>query len=303
MPDTVWLNGRFLSRDEAKVSAFDAGVQHGVGLFETMLATQGRIFRLERHMARIDRSARELGLTEKLHTAALAEAAELAVEESDLGTGDRRARVRLTITGGDLNMLTSGGSAGKGPSDPTILISVTPATEYPPALVERGIHVLVAQPKTNPFDPCAGHKTLNYWWRLRALQTAGSQGASEALVLQVTNHISGGCVSNLFALKDGVLITPIAHGEESKGAIPSPVLPGVTRGAILEFADAMKMPIERRMMTIADVLDADEVFLTNSSWGILPVVKVESKEIARGFPGSVTRSLREKWLEAVRDEP
>lgn len=300
MPDTVWLNGRFLTRDDAMVSAFDAGMQHGVGLFETMLATQGRIFRVERHMARIDRSARELGLTEKLHTSALAEAAEAAVEKSELSAGEKRARVRLTITGGDLNML---GGAGRGPSDPTILISVTPATEYPPALVERGIHIMVAQPKTNPFDPTAGHKSLNYWWRLRALQTAGSQGASEALVLQVTNHISGGCVSNLFAFKDGTLVTPIAHGEEVKGAIPSPVLSGVTRGAILEFADAMKLPIDRRMMTITDVLDADEVFLTNSSWGVLPVVKVEAKEIGRGFPGSVTKSLREAWLTAVRDEP
>lgn len=300
MPDTVWLNGRFLSREEAKVSAFDAGMQHGVGLFETMLAAQGRIFRIERHMARIDRSARELGLTEKLHTSALAEAAESAVEHSELGVGDARARVRLTITGGDLNMLAGG---GKGPSDPTILISVTPATEYPPALVERGIHVLIAQPKTNPFDPTAGHKTLNYWWRLRALQTAGAQGASEALVLQVTNHISGGCVSNLFAVKGDTLITPIAHGEEAKGAIPSPVLPGVTRGAIMEFAAVQKLEVDRRMMTIADVLDADEVFLTNSSWGVLPVVKVEAKEIASGVPGAVTKSLREAWLSAVRDEP
>jgi branched-subunit amino acid aminotransferase/4-amino-4-deoxychorismate lyase len=265
-----------------------------------MLATQGRIFRIERHMARIDRSARELGLTEKLHTSALAEAAETAVEQSELAVGDRRARVRLTITGGDLNMLAG---AGRGPSDPTILISVTPATEYPPALVERGIHVLLAQPKTNPFDPTAGHKTLNYWWRLRVLQTAGAQGASEALVLQVTNHISGGCVSNLFAVKDGTLITPIAHGEEVQGAIPSPVLPGVTRSAILEFAGAMKLPIDRRMMTIADVLDADEVFLTNSSWGVLPVVKVEAKEIGNGVPGGTTKELREAWLMAVRDEP
>lgn len=300
MPDTVWLNGRFLSRDEAKVSAFDAGLQHGVGVFETMLAAQGRIFRIERHMARIDRSARELGLTEKLHTAALAEAAESAVEKSELAAGDKRARVRLTITGGDLNMLAGG---GKGPSDPTILVSVTPATDYPAALIERGIHVLVAQPKVNPFDPTAGHKTLNYWWRLRALQTAGAQGASEALVLQVTNHICGGCVSNLFAVKDGMLITPIAHGEEAKGAIPSPVLPGVTRGAILEFAAQQKLGVERRMMTIADVLDADEVFLTNSSWGVLPVVKIEAKEIGNGVPGGVTKTMREAWLTAVRDEP
>lgn len=302
MPELVWLNGRFTSHEDARVSAFDAGVQHAVGLFETMLAARGRVFRIERHMARLAASAAALGLSDSLRPAMLAEAVDLVVQRSGLAEGEGRARVRLTITGGDLNMLPSGGAGPGAPSDPTILIVATPATAYPPELVERGVTVRIADARSNPFDPGAGHKTLNYWWRLRELQSAGRAGASEAIVLQVSNHITGGCVSNLLAAKDGVLVTPIAQGEEVAGAIPSPVLSGVTRGAVLEFAAEMGLSAERRMMTVADVLDADEVFLTNSSWGVLPVVKVEGKTIGVGAPGELTRRLRDRWQEAIRDE-
>jgi len=303
MPELVWLNGRFMSREDATVSVFDAGLQHAVGLFETMLGAQGRVFRIERHMARLAASAAALGLSESLRPAMLAEAVDSVVQRSGLAEGQGRARVRLTITGGALNMLPSAAASGQAGSDPTILIVATPATAYPQELIDRGVSVRIADARANPFEPGAGHKTLNYWWRLRELQQAGRAGASEAIVLQVSNHVAGGCVSNLMAAKDGVLLTPIAQGEEVAGAIPSPVLPGVTRGAILEFAAELRINAERRMMTIADVLDADEVFLTNSSWGVLPVVKVEGKRIGSGEPGGMTRRLRERWLEAVRDEP
>lgn len=305
MPETVWLNGQFLERDAARVSAFDAGLVHGVGLFETMLAcplgTGGpRVFRIDRHLARLERSARALGLTDSLKPRALAELIEHVVERSGLGRGDTRARVRLTITGGDLNLLAS---TGRGPTDPTVLIVVQPATPYPAEMFERGVSIVIAQAKANPLDPFAGHKTINYWWRLRELQAAAGQQAGEALFLQVTNHVAGGAVSNLFAVSDGALHTPIAQGEEESGMLPSPVLPGITRGAIIDAASALGFGCGRRLLSISDVLDADELFLTNSSWGVLPVVRVEGRAIGQEVPGPLTRRLREKWLEMIRDEP
>ncbi|MEM8834318.1 MAG: aminotransferase class IV [Planctomycetota bacterium] len=299
MSELVWINGKMLPRDEARVSAFDAAFQHGVGLFETMLATSGRVFRLDRHLARLEASARTLGLTERLSTSALAEAVEHVTKESGLAEGEGRARVRLTLTGGDLNMLAR---EQRGPSDPTIVIQVTHATRYPDEMMERGVSCVVADAKANPLDPFAAHKTLNYWWRLRELQNASAKGAGEALVLQVTNHVCGGSVSSIFCVQDGTLRVPIARGEEVDGGVPSPVLPGVTRDAIIEFADAMGVGCERTMLTVADVLDADEVFVTNASWGVLPVVKMEAKAIADGAPGALTKDLRQKWLDAIRDE-
>jgi branched-subunit amino acid aminotransferase/4-amino-4-deoxychorismate lyase len=311
MPDTVWVNGRFVTREEARVSAFDAGVLHGVGLFETMLATplagdesatRGRVFRIHRHMERLERSARTLGLTDALKVRALQELVEHVVERSEI-TKTGPARARLTITGGDLNLLSS---TGQGPTDPTVIISVQPATNYPPEMFDRGVRGAIASARANPLGPDEGHKTLNYWWRLRELRAASAKGCAEAIVLQVTNHLCGGTVSNLFIVNGGSLLTPTARGEEERLGgehLPCPVLPGITREAIIEAASQAAIGCEKRLVTIDDVLDADEVFLTNSSWGVLPVIAVEAKPIGPGKPGPITRRLRERWKEMVSGEP
>ena len=297
----VFLDGEFVEGDDARVSAFDAGFQHGVGLFETMHATLGAdgsgIFGLGRHMARLVESARELGLSDSLRGDALGEAVVETLRRSDLSAGSR-ARVRLTVTGGDLNLLRSGGAPDH---RPTVLIQCQPATEYPEAMFERGITATIADLRVNPLDPTQGHKTLAYWPRLRELQSAARRGAGEAIVFQVSNHVAGGCVSNLFVVLDGMLHTPIARGEEGevatgKAALPSPVLPGITRSWVLAESG---LACVRRMLTIDDVLDADEVFLTNSSWGVLPVVRVEKEAVGGGSPGSVARELRRSWLDAT----
>ena len=294
----VWLNGEFVDRGDAQVSAFDAGLQHGIGLFETMLAVGGGVFRLDAHMARMAESARVLGLSEKLRGKALGDAIKACVERAGLD----RARIRATVTGGDLNMLAD--RAGGGVADPTVLIEVKRATEYPEAMFTRGVGVVIADWRANPLDPFEGHKTLRYWPRLRELQVAASKQAAEAIVLQVSNHVASGCVSSVFAVKDGQLITPIARGEEeSTGAqIPSPVLPGVTRAVILEWAESIGMPVVKKMCAVAELLDADEVFLTNSSWGVLPVVRIESGVVGSGEIGAVTGEARAHWLDAMARE-
>jgi len=326
----LWLNGQFVERDSATISVFDAGVQHGVGLFETMLARHGRVFRAAEHMRRLIGSARDLLLTDRLRADPLIEAIEHTLARNTL----QDARVRLTITGGDLNVLqsrprnaphqNSGGDNGErkqgaGPErsrgvDPTILIVAQPPTEYPETFFTQGVRVTIADGRENPLSAMAGHKTLNYWPRIRALQEAAVRQAGEALWFSVSNHLCGGCVSNVFLVKGGNLLTPIARGEEEhiggrEGAggaraaiLPAPVLPGVTREAVIQCAQGMGTAVTKRMLTIDDVLGADEVFLTNSSWGVLPVVGVEKETIAGGEVGEVTKSLREAWLATVERE-
>lgn len=307
---TVFLNGEFLSRDDARVSAFDAGFQHGVGLFETMLARTDppHIFHLHEHLARLAESARSLRLTETLRTHALAEACERTLDHAAEEIEAPRLRLRLTLTGGDLNLLDRGAGAS---AQPTILIVAQPATPYPPAMMDKGVQVIVADLKLNPLDPLSGHKTLSYWSRLRELQRAGAARAAEALVLQISNHLAGGCVSNVFLVRHGRLQTPIARGEEleiagdaAKGpaVMPSPVLPGITRRWVMDWATAMDIAVERRMLSINDVLEADEMFLTNSSWGVLPVVQLETHQISGGAPGSVGRAAVNAWRELIGDE-
>lgn len=330
MATSVFLNGKFFGGEvgglggggppisEARVSAYDAGIQHGVGLFETMLGGVLRrgvegarshgeevetwILRLDEHMERLAASARVLGLSDQLRTGALGEAALETVRRSGL----ERARVRLTVTGGDLSLLP-GGPGGGGPADPTVLIVAQPATEYPEAMFERGVTVTLADARANPLNPCEGHKTLNYWWRLRELRTAAARGAGEALVLGVTNHLCGGCVSNLLLVKGDVLRTPIGRGEEEEvagkqaKALPSPVLPGITRAWAIEKAERMGLSVKRQMLSVQDVLDADEAMLTNSSWGVLPLVRVEANQVGAGKPGCVAKDLRDAWREGMPD--
>ncbi len=288
MPDTVWINGEFVAHAEARVSAFDAGFQHGVGLFETMLAVDGAPLDVARHIERLIGSAAQLGLSESLRVGPLIEAVKVVAQKSELP----RARLRLTVTGGDLNMLAS---TGQSSTDPTILIVATRATEYPREMLEKGVRVTIADTRVNPLDPFAGHKTLNYWLRLRALQEASAKGAGEAVFFQVTNHIAGGAVSNLFIVKEGALHTPIARGEEEAGAIASPVLPGITRQRICELADPLGVGLRTGLLSIDDLLGADEAFLTNSSWGVLPIVQVEAERVGEGSPGEITRRLQERW--------
>lgn len=293
MPTTVFLNGAFFEPGAARVSAFDAGLQHAVGLFETLAAGNrgGEAWaeRLPEHVDRLCASARELGMSDDLRRDALIDAVLLTVKRSDLA----RARVRLTVTAGDMSAAPrpAPGTTPPPTHSPTVMILAQPATDYPEAMFERGVRASIADARANPFNPTEGHKTLNYWWRLRELHRASAKGAAESLVFQITNHLAGGCVSNAFVVKGGALFTPFARGDEGT-TLPSPVLPGVTRAAVLATAAELGIEARRRMVTIDDVLGAEEVFLTNSSWGVLPVVAVERETIADGKPGPVAARLR-----------
>lgn len=336
----IFLNGRFIDDAEhARVSAFDAGFQHAVGLFETMLGGVGPggecwALDLDEHMARLCGSAVELGLSRSLNAVALQQAVLATIERSALPL----ARVRLTITAGDLNLLSRAAAQAAlkesqpapAETDPTLIIVAQPATRYPREMFERGVTVRVADARANPLNPLEGHKTLNYWWRLRELQSAAAVGAAEAIVLGVTNHVCSGCVSNVLVVKDNRIVTPIARGEEglgtqgappplagdsgadpsdpshspqspstASGYLASPVLPGVVRAWALRQMELAGHAVRREMIGLSDLLEADEVLLTNSSWGVLPVIAVESRLIGTGAPGPVGGMLRSRWSELV----
>lgn len=294
----VWLNGKFVPAQDAKVSLFDSGFQHGVGIFTSMCAKHGRVFRVMSHLERLKTSAIELGALEVLRIEPLADAVELTLVENNM----TEARVRITVTAGDLKMLKSLGVATESVrNDPTIAIVVQPPTPYPAELFERGVRVRVADAKLNPHDPFAGHKTLWYWPRLAELQLAAAAGCSEAIFFTSNNRVACGAVSNIFIVRNGSLRTPRARGESS-GDLQAPVLPGVTRRALMECAEERGITVERADLTVDDVLGADEIFLTNSSWGVLPVVGVEKKTIGTGVPGELTQALRQDYLELVEAE-
>lgn len=292
----IFLNGRMVRCDTAKVSVHDAGLQHAVGLFETMAARHGRVFRLKQHIDRLRGSAEALGLATAPSAKKLTEAVKKTLRRNKLES----ARVRLTVTAGPISLLKGEGEPA--PPKPTIMVIASEPTIYDPAYFERGVTVIIAGPLANPFDPMAGHKTLSYWSNLRTLRRAAAAGAGEAIRLNITNHLAAACISNVFLVKDGQLLTPFARGEEVEGALPAPVLPGITRAAVIDLAEQESIPVIRRMLTVEDLLGADEVFLTNSGWHVLPVTKVEKATIGDGKVGPMTGLLRKALLDAVEQE-
>ncbi|MEO0474649.1 MAG: aminotransferase class IV [Planctomycetota bacterium] len=294
----TYLNGQMLDESQALVSAQDAGFQHAVGLFETMFAHNGSVFRLDRHLARLKRSAAELGLAAEMDTAPLADAVKQTLAENQL----EQARLRLTVTAGTLSMLRSEDGESAMQIRQTVCVQAQEPTAFAPGYFDQGVRVRLYGQGANPFDITAGHKTLNYWARLRSLRQAAAGDCAEAIWLSVTNHLASGAVSNLFLIKDGELYTPIARGEEKPEALPAPVLPGITREAVVELAESQGITVHKQMLSVEDLLEADEVFLTNSNWKVLPVVAVEQKTIADGKVGSITQSLREAVLALVESE-
>jgi branched-chain amino acid aminotransferase len=161
----------------------------------------------------------------------------------------------------------------------------------------------------------AGHKTLNYWPRIHALQMAGMVGTSEALWLDPAANLTCGCVSNVFIVRDGKLITPAARGEEPEDSGPSPVRPGITRGVAIECAEAAGIECERKSISVDELLASEEVFLTNSSWQLLPVKglriqvrgedgapAMQSHAIGEGEVGPISTKLRHDLLELIDQE-
>ena len=278
MSEKVYLNGELVSVSAARVSVSSPALQHGVGLFETLRAYDGRPFALERHVARMRASAVKLDMPVD---GALDEVA-TAVEQVLAANRLANARVRFTV-------------APPGPQEtpprPLLLVMAQETAGYPAELYERGMTVCLADRfRQSPWDPLAGHKTTSYCPRLVALRQAQAKGCGEALWATPANLLAEGSLSNLFLVKGGRLKTP---------PLDTPVLPGVTRAIVLELAQAGGIPADEAPCSIDDLLDADEVFLTNAIMEVMPVSRVERRGIGGEKPGDVTRALAEAYRKAT----
>ncbi|MBL8880795.1 MAG: aminotransferase class IV family protein [Phycisphaerales bacterium] len=283
MREWASINGKLTPADQAQVSVYDSGFMQGVGLFETMRAYDGRVFRLNAHLARLTGAARQLGWSAIPPHDELRRAVEQvldAVEQSD-------ARVRLTVTTGSLRATES--------DTPrlTIVTTATPGIPYPDELYAKGATAVISKYRQSRADPTTGFKTTSYFSRLAALRIAHAAHAFEALWMTPENHLAEGSISNLFLVKDAELLTP---------SLETPVLPGITRAAVLEAAEGLGIPIVERGLSIDDLLAADEVFITNSLMEIVPIVRIEREPIATEKVGEITARLRECYADFVREE-
>ncbi len=290
MSEYIHINGQLVSYAEAArggIAPGDAGLLHGAGLFETMRAKNGRVFRLRQHLERLTASAAALSIPFALGEAELREMAGELLDANELALEGTEARLRLTITRGDLHAATE-----DDPVPPvTLIFSAAPFLAYPPELYEKGMAVIISACKQNPENPLTGHKSTSYFDRLLALREAQQMKAGEALWFTVhSNYLAEGSISNVFIVdKEGILATPPVFVPEKVNQ--RLCLPGITRQAVMELATTAGILPHERLLTIHDVLSAREVFLTNAIMGVMPVTQIEKHEVGEGKPGALTGQL------------
>lgn len=277
-----WLNGVERSVDEPQLSPLDRGFTLADGLFETMRATNGVVFRLDAHLDRLCTGARVLGIpippTLRDHVASSARAAFVA--------GYPHASVRLTVTRGP----APPGLAPPPHPAPTIALGISPLS---PPDAPRPLVAAMASARRNEYALTSGIKTLSYTESVLALAQAKLAGADDAIFLDTAGHVSNATASNLFALVGDTLVTP---------ALRCGVLPGITRAAVLELAPSLSINTSEREVTAAELALASEIFLTSSIREIAPVIRFVTTVVGTGRCGPVTQQLIDAYTALVRQE-
>lgn len=295
---TAWLNGNLVDEDSPHVSLRDTGLLHAAGVFTTLRAKDARVFRLDRHLQRLRHSSEALFVPLQHSDADLADAVDQVLAQNNL----RDARLRLTVTRGQsVNDPLHGTHL-----TPNCFLTATDLQPYPANYYADGMTVMLNdEQKLNPYDLQAGHKTLNYFSRLAALREAVRRGAGEALWFNVHNYLQSASVANVFIVRDGRLITPPTNEDLRDPAVaadcPYPksnVLPGVVRGAVLELAKANGIATRLAAINVNQLLEADEVFMTNSIMQIMPISRIEQHTVGDQTPGRLTQTM----MDLLQDE-
>ena len=282
-----WWNGAVRPLTEIAVSPFDRGLLLGDGLFETMRAYGGRLFRLADHLARLQAGAALLDIPLPPDLATAVQTTLAANHWTD-------AVLRLTVTRGAAPPERGGLLLDPAPR-PTVLVtgrSLAGTPPYPARFYEQGMALATVGPPRNEWSPLTRCKTLNYGDSLMARQAAARLGADEALLANTAGAAVGASVANLFLVAGDQLITP---------ALETGCLPGITRAVLLELAAALGISTVARPVRPAEVAAATEVFLTNTLLEVAPVITLDGRPIGvRHGMGPLTARLAAALHAAVR---
>jgi len=283
MSEVVYLNGSLIPHGQASISALDYGFLYGFGLFETMRAYRGQVFRLDSHLRRLARSAEILGLP--IGAPDLKGAVMDTIQANELS----EARIRLTVSMGEGTMVPDPSTCSK----PTVLIMAQPYQPYPEAVYRKGFSALVSSIRRNSRSPLSRLKSANYLESILARQEARVARVDEALCLNEKELLAEASMGNILLVADGTLKTP---GEESG------ILPGITRETILELASQLGINTLEHDIGLDELFHAQEAFLTNSLIEVMPLTEVEGRPVGSGSPGPLTKRLMAAYKELVLQE-
>lgn len=277
----IYLDGKFYSEAEAKVSVFDHGLLYGDGAFEGIRTYGGRVFELDAHIDRLYASARTIALETPISRDELVEAMMETIRRNDVMDG----YIRLVVTRGV-------GDLGLNPSKcprATVFCIAGDITLYPAEVYEKGFKVKTLSTRRN--DPQAINpavKSLNYLNNIMGALELRGTGVNEGLFLTASGYVCECTADNVFLIKGRKLMTP----NTALGA-----LSGITRGVVMRLAAGLGMDVEEGFYTLHDVYNADEAFLTGTAAEVGPIVEVDQRAIGAGVPGPLTRGIIARFHE------
>lgn len=282
----IYLDGKFVDAADAKISVFDHGLLYGDGIFEGIRLYQGNVFRLEEHLERLWYSAKAILLTIPISRPEMA----AAVCEACRQNGLRDGYIRLLVTRGI-------GDLGLSPwlcPKPSVVIIADKIALYPPEYYTSGLSIVtVPTRRVSPAAVPPMIKSLNYLNNILAKIEARQAGALEAIMLNEAGFVAECTGDNVFIVHKGRLLTPAAQ----QGA-----LKGITRETMFAIAQHLGIPLEEHELTRYDIWNADECFLTGTGAEVIPVVKLDGREIGDGKPGPIFGRVLAEFRQRVLTE-
>jgi branched-chain amino acid aminotransferase len=283
----IFFDGKFLSQNDARVSVFDHGFLYGDGVFEGIRTYDGRIFKLDEHLSRLEESASAILLKIPMSRKELRAAVLETCRQNKL----RNGYIRLIVTRGVGSLGLNPFNCNRG----SVVIIGAKIHLYPAGVYRRGLHLITAATERNsPRALNPAIKSLNYLNNILAKIEAIHAGKDEAVMLNAEGYIAECTGDNLFVIRQGAFYTPpIAAG----------ALRGITRSVVMELIkEHFGRAVHEMNLTRHDVFSADECFLTGTAAEVVPAISLDGREIGSGKPGEATRKLMKKFALLTRRE-
>jgi branched-chain amino acid aminotransferase len=281
----IYIDGKFYSEANAKISVFDHGLLYGDGIFEGIRFYNGRVFRLEEHLHRLWDSARSICLKIPMTMQDMSEAVLETIRQNHLHDG----YIRLLVTRGI-------GNLGLNPTQcksPSVIIIAATIALYHEDFYRKGLTIVTcATRRSNPAALNPAVKSLNYLNNVMARIEANLAGADEALMLNDAGNVAECTADNVFVVQHGQIATP---------PVTAGALRGITRSVVFEIAAELGIKVQETDITRHDVFVADECFLTGTAAEIVPVVKADGRSIGNGKPGPITTRIIARFRQLTRE--
>jgi len=279
----IYLNGEFVTKENAKISVYDHGFLYGDGIFEGIRIYKGNIFKCKEHLNRLYDSAKSIMLDIPLSYEEMEQALVETIRRNEMRDG----YIRLVVSRGPGNL----GLDPKRCPSAWVIIIVEQLAIYPEEAYKNGlISVSVSQRRNIPDALNPKIKSLNYLNNILVKIQANLAGVGEAIMLNAQGYVAEGSSDNIFIIKNDVVYTPPCY----VGA-----LEGITRAAIMELCDKLGYQLKEIPFTLHDVYVADEVFFTGTAAEVIAVREVDGRTIGAGKAGPITTHLLEEFRKLV----